>query len=388
MSNKLPYFRWHPKDFETDQNVKLMTMCEVGLYVMCLNHAWINGSLPNDVKKIAKIVGQPLAQVKKSWPAVAKCFEENPQSNLVNPKQEKERTWAQERHVKAKEANTIRNKSVPNQEGEHLEKDEALRAYGSGSVSGSGSDLETASTEKTSSRAREKIDSTTQMGLWCKRRGFKKPPRSQRERALERMEELDITEQEFIAAMDGYYASDWGQKHGYPLFGFLKNPHSWADLRDCEPSAERTSPQIDSQATQSVSKAPEPQEPAEDAVYAAIWNEKNPDAYYAWDRLAPRARMLECLTEPDFRQNWPEICEMAAKARACRPNAGWITLSWMLKRGRDGENWGWYRMWKDLVWMTVAEKVIPRKQTVQDHNNEVAARLIARYEQEALDAAS
>ena len=132
MSSRLPYYRMYPKDFDADERVRLMTMCELGLYIRCLNHAWINKSLPNDITKIAKIVGEPIKNVKRSWPAVSRCFVENESGALINERLEKERKWAIERSLNSKNAVEIRDsKKSPERIlsiGEGLEKGDHPRA--------------------------------------------------------------------------------------------------------------------------------------------------------------------------------------------------------------------------------------------------------------------
>lgn len=226
MSSKLPYFRWHPKDFDTDEHVRLMDMCEVGLYVLCLNHSWINGSLPDDVRKIAKIVGQPLLKVKRSWSAVSQCFVKNESGNLVNPKQEKERTWAVERSLKSKDAVALRGKvpttTEPSSLGEVVEKYDHPRVYGSEFVSGS-------ETSQENSDACAYIDFQTFLHRWKQHRGLRKPPANIREHAQIKWTQscIEITETGLAAALDAYEASDWAKREGYPMIAFLKNPHSW-----------------------------------------------------------------------------------------------------------------------------------------------------------------
>jgi len=233
VSNKLPYFRWHPKDFDTDQNVRLMSMCEVGLYVLCLNHAWINGSLPNDVKKIAKIVGQPVAQVKKSWSAVAKCFEENAKGELINRRLEKEREWGTERHARAKEAVDLRGKKTRKNMGEEVENHDDppaahpyVRAHASGS--GSVSESESSFSGESSERGEEEsapAEFPVVRRIWEKVIGRLKA--SERRSLEERVAQVPMPEDEWQERIEAYKQSQWAEKNGHPLRGFLKDPQSW-----------------------------------------------------------------------------------------------------------------------------------------------------------------
>ena len=102
----LPYFCWYPADFDVDENVKLMDLEQIGLYALCLNHAWINGSLPADTEEIRRAMKVPRAQFTRAWARVSKCFITHPeeQGRLVNSRQEKERKMAQAKSDAAREA--------------------------------------------------------------------------------------------------------------------------------------------------------------------------------------------------------------------------------------------------------------------------------------------
>jgi len=69
-----PWYPMYPGDFETDENVKGMTDEEVGFYVRCLNHCWINGSIPGNLVELARVMGRPIRTVRRLWRAVGKCF--------------------------------------------------------------------------------------------------------------------------------------------------------------------------------------------------------------------------------------------------------------------------------------------------------------------------
>lgn len=100
MKGKLPYFCWYPADFDVDENVKLMNIEEIGLYAVCLNHAWVNGSLPADPLEIARAMKVPKAQFLRIWPRVAPCFTAREDGRWVNSRQEAERVLAWSKSVK------------------------------------------------------------------------------------------------------------------------------------------------------------------------------------------------------------------------------------------------------------------------------------------------
>lgn len=104
---KLPYFCWYPADFEVDENVKLMNIEEIGLYAVCLNHCWINGSLPADPAEICRAMKVPKPQFARAWPRVKPCFIQREDGRWVNARQERERELA---HVKSDQARKAANK--------------------------------------------------------------------------------------------------------------------------------------------------------------------------------------------------------------------------------------------------------------------------------------
>lgn len=92
----LPYFQWYPADCDTDEKVKSMSDAELGFYVRCLNHAWLNRGLPADSKERARCLRVSESYLSKMWARVGNCFELSPhdQNRLVNNRQEFERSKA------------------------------------------------------------------------------------------------------------------------------------------------------------------------------------------------------------------------------------------------------------------------------------------------------
>ncbi len=100
---KLPYYRLWVKDFETDENVRVLDFSELGLYLSCLNHSWINEGLPINPEDIQRSMKATAAQFKKLWPRVSKCFQEK-DGRLINPRQEAEREKACSKSIQSSEA--------------------------------------------------------------------------------------------------------------------------------------------------------------------------------------------------------------------------------------------------------------------------------------------
>lgn len=97
----LPYYSMYPKDFDADKHVRAMEDCEIGLYIRCLNHAWINDGLPADPEEIRRLFRDNPKDFTKKWGRVEPCFPVTEDGLRRNPRQEKERREATERHAAA-----------------------------------------------------------------------------------------------------------------------------------------------------------------------------------------------------------------------------------------------------------------------------------------------
>lgn len=101
---KAPSYQWYPKDYETDEAVKLMTYEEEGIYRRLLDHQSLHGGIPADVGLIAKLVPKVSpARFKKLWPSMAAKFRQT-EGRLINPRLERQRRELQEFKEAAAEA--------------------------------------------------------------------------------------------------------------------------------------------------------------------------------------------------------------------------------------------------------------------------------------------
>lgn len=87
---KSPAFQFYPKEFLADGNVSGMTLQERGAYITLLCVCWNDGSLPMQTDRLANMVGTPLKQFERFWPAVRVCFHER-DGRYVHPRLERER---------------------------------------------------------------------------------------------------------------------------------------------------------------------------------------------------------------------------------------------------------------------------------------------------------
>jgi uncharacterized protein YdaU (DUF1376 family) len=94
VKDKAPAYQWYPKDYDTDEAVKLMTYEGEGIYRRLLDHQWLHGGIPADVDTIARLVPKvPLTRFRKLWPSIAGKFE-RVGDRLVNARLERQRTVA------------------------------------------------------------------------------------------------------------------------------------------------------------------------------------------------------------------------------------------------------------------------------------------------------
>ena len=99
IETKAPAYQWYARDFEADEAVKLMTLEEEGAYRRLLDHQWLHGSIPADLKAIAAICkNMPARRMKAMWAAISPCFHPvaGDATRLQNRRMERDRIKAQE----------------------------------------------------------------------------------------------------------------------------------------------------------------------------------------------------------------------------------------------------------------------------------------------------
>lgn len=102
--DRLPYFPFYPQDFLGDGKVRLMSPAEVGIYVRLLCHEWLEGPLPDDLPRLARIAGATVDEMEAAWPQVRECFESGDDGHLVQPRLEEERKKALAKREQARQA--------------------------------------------------------------------------------------------------------------------------------------------------------------------------------------------------------------------------------------------------------------------------------------------
>jgi hypothetical protein len=75
VKSKAPAYQWYPKDYDSDEAVKLMTYEQEGIYRRLLDHQALHGSIPALPAQIAMLVPKvPLRRFLTLWPDIAVKF--------------------------------------------------------------------------------------------------------------------------------------------------------------------------------------------------------------------------------------------------------------------------------------------------------------------------
>ncbi len=73
-NKKFQWFKFYPKDFMDDEEVKSMDYEAIGLYWVMLCHCWTNDSMPSDHKKLQRIFKVSSHKFKKLWIQINEKF--------------------------------------------------------------------------------------------------------------------------------------------------------------------------------------------------------------------------------------------------------------------------------------------------------------------------
>lgn len=71
----LPWFPFYVNDFWADEAVMCMSNRQIGIYLRLLSLQWREGSIPDDVEKLAAVCGESPLDFAAQWAAVCDCFE-------------------------------------------------------------------------------------------------------------------------------------------------------------------------------------------------------------------------------------------------------------------------------------------------------------------------
>jgi uncharacterized protein YdaU (DUF1376 family) len=70
----LPFLRWYVTDYRASRRVQRLTWQERGLYRELLDECWIEGSIPDDMDRLAEIAGCPRGVMAEAWANLKAMF--------------------------------------------------------------------------------------------------------------------------------------------------------------------------------------------------------------------------------------------------------------------------------------------------------------------------
>lgn len=74
-AERAPAFQFYPKDFLSDERVRLMSHTERGIYITLLCLCWLERSLPAAPEHLAKLVEVPVPRFRRLWEgSLSACF--------------------------------------------------------------------------------------------------------------------------------------------------------------------------------------------------------------------------------------------------------------------------------------------------------------------------
>ena len=74
-TGKSPAFQFYPKDFLTDEKVRVMSLQERGAYITLMCLCWTEGTIPSDLLRLARLCEVPVRVFRHLWPALEPCFQ-------------------------------------------------------------------------------------------------------------------------------------------------------------------------------------------------------------------------------------------------------------------------------------------------------------------------
>ncbi len=89
----LPWYKWYPRDWVTDDVVQELDWQGQGVYRHLLDRQWIEGSIPADPDRIAAAVKMDPMFFRKLWDVIRHKFEPawDQPDRLMNPKLNEQR---------------------------------------------------------------------------------------------------------------------------------------------------------------------------------------------------------------------------------------------------------------------------------------------------------
>lgn len=92
---KRPWFSLYCADILMDEKVRCMDNRAFGIYVKLLCHAWLEGSIPDDIARVSLMVGERLDVLQEAWADIRPCLFRKSKGRLSQKRLESERKIAE-----------------------------------------------------------------------------------------------------------------------------------------------------------------------------------------------------------------------------------------------------------------------------------------------------
>jgi uncharacterized protein YdaU (DUF1376 family) len=170
---KSPAFQFYPAEFLSDENVALMNNQELGCYIKLMCYCWREGSIPADIKKIARLCNEDGSAMAELWHSMKLCFKSASDSNdrLLHPRLEKERLKQEAFKKERSESGSKGAKHRWNKDLDHLNADSSANSSAIKepmAVDSSSSSISSSSSSSSSSLISNSISSTKKTTLSTK----------------------------------------------------------------------------------------------------------------------------------------------------------------------------------------------------------------------------
>ena len=110
--NRSPAFQWYPKDILSSSRVAEMTLEEEGAYRRALDFCWINGSVPSDAERLARLIGKGASVLVATVVQPMFIIDVNDPSRMIHERLEIERkkqeSWREKSIVGGKKSAKMR----------------------------------------------------------------------------------------------------------------------------------------------------------------------------------------------------------------------------------------------------------------------------------------
>ena len=101
-------------EFIADRNVQAMELDELGAYFRLILTQWVNGSVPEDIRALARLLHRDVETMERIWEALKGCYRPHPElaGELVQGRVEEERAVALARLAGSSKGGTVRAQKV------------------------------------------------------------------------------------------------------------------------------------------------------------------------------------------------------------------------------------------------------------------------------------